>query len=536
MKPFRTNTIVTNPLAHLLAHLVVWVSACTLMAAPSIFAADAAPGGMPDSSAGAAPPSPAFPPSPAPTLAPTLAPPPPPAPPRAPAPPAQSPLPGTVTAPPPAAIPVPAAPPAVSAVPGPGLIQAEGNERYTLNFRNMPIEQVFELMSRTDKVNIIVSKGVTGTISVNLYKVTLKEAIQSVANAGGYWVEVRNGDYVILTRDATDLPGSSTVVKTLKVQYSDTNQVAALLTQYKSRYGKITPLIGRKLIVVEDLPATVERIEKLLEQLDAQPRQIMIEAKILEVTLDENERFGLDWKKLFGSSLPGTGGSFGTTGLATGNAAAPGQGFFFSFLNTRIELFFSALATAGRVRTLSTPKLLALENQESKVIIGDSTGYKVTTTINLVTTESVQFLESGVILRVIPSVDQRGRIMLKIQPEVSSASLLAGIPSKKSVQVTTELICDDGQSIFIGGLIKARGSNERDGLPILKDVPILGRLFSSTNDAVSTSETVVIITPYIVAQPSDIARESAERVKDTNDAAMRILEQQQRLERGRAIP
>ncbi len=493
--------------------------------------------------AGDAPPAPpqgsavgAFPPFPAPTPAPTLSPPPPPPPPRAPPPPAQAPLPGTAPAIVPGLLPAAGsipAPAAASALPGPVTIQAEGNERFTLNFRNMPIEQVFELLSRTDKVNIIVSKGVTGPVSVNLYKVTLKEAIHIVANAGGYWVEVRNGDYIILPRDATDLPGSSTVLKTLKVQYSDTTQIAALLTRYVSRYGKITPLTGRKLIVVEDLPANVERIEKLLEQLDSQPKQIMIEAKIFEVTLDESERFGLDWRRLFGS--PGNGGNLGTRGLTSGTAPAPGQGFFFSFLNTRLELFFDALATAGRVRTLSTPKLLALENQESKVIIGDSTGYKVTTTINLVTTESVQFLESGVILRVIPSVDQRGRIMLKIQPEVSSASLQGGIPSKKSIQVTTELICENGQSVFIGGLIRARGTTARDGVPVLKDVPFLGRLFASNNDAVSTAETVVIITPYIVSQPSDLARESDDRVRQADDAAARILEQQRRLERGRPI-
>jgi type II secretory pathway component GspD/PulD (secretin) len=512
-----------------LVRALICAPALFLAATPFAHAADAMPVAPPGSAVGA------FPPNPAPTPDPTLAPPPPPPPPRAPAPPAQAPLPGAAPAPAAAPIPVPAPAPAASAAPGPGTIQAEGNERFTLNFRNMPIEQVFELLSRNDKVNIILSKGVSGTVSVNLYNVTVKEAIQSVANAGGYWVEVRNGDYVILPKDTAELPESSTQVKTLKVQYSDTTQIAALLTQYKSRYGKITPLIGRKLIVVEDLPTNLERIEKLLEQIDSQPRQIMIEAKILEITLDESERFGVDWKRLFGSPLPGSGGSFGTSGLATGSASTPSQGFFFSFLNSRVELYFDALATAGRVRTLSTPKLLALENQESKVIIGDSTGYKVTTTINLVTTESVLFLESGVILRVIPSVDQRGRIMLKIQPEVSSASLLAGIPSKKSIQVTTELICDDGQSIFIGGLIKARGSTERDGVPILKDIPVLGRLFSSTNDAVSTSETVVIITPYIVAQPADIARESAAKARDADDAVMRIRELQQRLERGRPV-
>lgn len=499
------------------AILLVW--ACALMAAPVIFAAEAAPGATTDSSAGVASPQ-ASPPAPAPTAPQPFLP--------TPAPTAPQPF-------PPSPRPLPAQPAsAPAATPSPVLIQAESDDRFSLNFRNVPIEEVYELLSRKDKVNIIVSKGVSGPVSVNLYRVTLKEAIQSVASAAGYWVEMRNGDYVILTKDpGFELPESSLQIKMLKVQYSDTKQIADLLTKYVSRYGKITPLIGRKLVVVEDLPAFVERIERLLEQLDAQPKQIMIEAKILEITLDESERLGIDWNRIFGS--PSGSGSIGTSGLANGNPAAPGQGFFFSFLDSKLKFYFNALATAGRVRTLSTPKLLALENQESKVIIGDSTGYKVTTTINLVTTETIQFLESGVILKVIPSVDQRGRVLLKIQPEVSSASLLDGIPSKKSIQVTTELICDDGQSIFIGGLIKAKGSAERDGVPILKDLPGLGRLFSSTSDAVGMAETVVIITPYIVSQPSDLARETEEKVRQMEGADGKILEQRLRLEHGRPI-
>lgn len=463
------------------AILLLWT--CTPLTAPVIFAADAAAVATTDASAGVAPP--------------------------------QS-----------ASAPV--------ATPSPVLIQAEGDDRFSLNFRNVPIEEVFELLSHKDKVNIIVSKGVSGPVSVNLYRVTLNEAIQSVASAAGYWVEMRNGDYVILTKDPNfGLPESSLQIKTLKVQYSDTKQIADLLTKYLSRYGKITPLIGRKLIVVEDLPPFVERIERLLEHLDAQPKQILIEAKILEITLDENEEFGIDWNRIFGS--PSGSGSIGTSGLANGNAAAPGQGFFFSYLDNKLRAYFSALATAGRVRTLSTPKLLALENQEAKVIIGDSTGYKVTTTINMVTTETIQFLESGVILKVIPSVDERGRILLKIQPEVSSASLQDGIPSKKSIQVTTELICGNGQPIFIGGLIKAKSSAGNAGVPILKDLPVLGRLFSSTSDSVGMTETVVIITPYIVSQPSDLAGETEKKVRQMEGADREILEQQLRLEHGHPI-
>ena len=424
------------------------------------------------------------------------------------------------------------------APPPPAALQEAGNGRVTLDFRALPIEEVFDLLSRRDKVNIILAKGVTGPVSVKLYNVTVNQAIHAVASAAGYWVEMRNGDYIILGKETSlDITGAQTQVKTFTVQYSDVKQVADLLTRYASRYGKITPLIGRKLVVVEDLPGYVDRVEKLLEQLDIQPKQVMIEARILEVTLDESERFGIDWKKIFGS--PGnTSGTVGTSGLATGTLAAPSRGFFFSLLSGsgNLTAYLDALATAGRVRTLSTPKLLALENQESKVIIGDSTGYKVTTTINLVTTESIQFLESGVILRVVPSVDQRGRVQLKVQPEVSTASLAAGIPSKRSTQVTTELICEDGQSIFIGGLMRASSNTEKDGVPLLRDVPVIGNLFSHSSEITGTAETVVIITPYIIRQPLDAAKESDEKMRQIDNATGMIMDLELKLQRGRPQP
>ena len=313
-------------------------------------------------------------------------------------------------------------------------------------------------------------------------------------------------------------------MKTLKVQYSDTKQIADILTKYASRYGKITPLIGRRLIVVEDLPGYVERIEKLVEQLDVEPKQVMIEAKILEVTLDEGEQYGVDWKKIFGS------GTTGTNGLASGTVALPTQGFFFSLLSRKLELYLSALSSKGRVRTLATPKLLALENQEAKAVIGDSTGYKVTTTINLVTTESIQFLESGVILKVVPSVDQQGRVMLKVHPEVSSATLNLGIPSKKSTEVTTELICEDGESIFIGGLIKSGSNQQRTAVPVLGNVPGVGFLFSNTTQGVRSTETVVIITPHIIKEPKQAQRMSQDAVQRIDLSQGAILRQELELQ------
>ncbi len=456
------------------------------------------------------------------------------------------PVPAAVAVPVPAAVPAPIPAAAAAAVPtaatapvppaeaAPVPAAAPGEERINLNFRAAPIEEVFDMLSRKDQVNIVLSKGVSGTVTVNLYGVSVKEAIYGVARAAGYWVEARNGDYVILGKETSvDYPGANTQIRTFKVQYSDTKQVAEILVKYVSRYGKITPLIGRKLIVVEDLPGFVDRIGKLLEELDVQPKQVMIEAKILEVALDESENFGIDWKKIFGSAN-NTSGSFGTSGLASGSADKPSQGFFFSLLDRHLEAYLSALAAKGRVRTLSTPKLLALENQESKAVIGDSTGYKVTTTINLVTTETVQFLESGVILKVTPSVDQQGRVLLKVHPEVSSATLIEGIPSKKSTEVTTELICEDGQSIFIGGLIKGKTSLERQGVPVLGDLPVVGNLFSNRNESVSSSETVVIITPYVVREPKDANKLSEDKVRQAEIVSGAIRDDQAKLLRGRS--
>jgi type II secretory pathway component GspD/PulD (secretin) len=222
---------------------------------------------------------------------------------------------------------------------------------------------------------------------------------------------------------------------------------------------------------------------------------------------------------------------FGTTGLAQGNIEdGPARsGFFVGLVNSNVTLFLEAQATKSRVRTISSPRLLAIENQEAKAVIGNSTGYKVTTTINQVTTESVQFLESGVILRVTPSVDQQGRILLKVHPEVSSASIAAGVPSKKSTEVTTEFLCEDGQSVFIGGLIKRVSSLEETGVPGLNRVPVLGRLFSSTNDSVANSETVVIISPRIVRDMRELGAMSSPRLEQTERASQLILEQRLRL-------
>ena len=365
----------------------------------------------------------------------------------------------------------------------------------TLSFRDTPIEEVFEMLSRQARVNVLLGKGVEGSVSVNLYEVTVDEAIRAVAASSGYAVEHRGRTYMIVAREEVgqEVAGAHTQIRAFKAQYTDPEVVAELLEKHLSRFGQITTIPERNLLVAEDLPDFLDRLETMLAEIDVEPRQILIEAKILEITLDSDQIYGIDWSVPFRLS---TGlGSLGAQGLALPGLA----GFFAEVVTPDFEVFLNALSRKGRVRTLSTPKLLVLENQEAEVVIGDRTGFRVTTTINQVTTESVEFIESGVILKVRAAIDRSGRVLLGIHPEVSNATVTDGIPSLTTTEVTTQMLAEDGEKIFIGGLIRNTASEIRTGVPVLSDLPLIGGLFSRSEEISVNTETIVLITPHIVS-------------------------------------
>jgi len=362
----------------------------------------------------------------------------------------------------------------------------------TISLKDVDIAEVMAMLARKERINILLAKDVQGDVSLNLYGVSVDQAVRSIASAAGYAVEWRQGIYYVVNRSEAGkyAEGGISEVRAFKIQYSDPKTLAALVKNHLSNYGKVTALEARSLLVVEDIPAFIRRVELLLRDVDRKPKQILIEAKILEVNLSDGDAFGVDWKRIFSNGD----GSFGATGLTSPSS----PGFFLDFLTPKMELALNMLHNDGRVRTLSTPKLMALENQQASVVIGDRIGYRVTTTVNQVTTESIEFLESGVILKVKPIVDAEGRILLDIHPEVSTGTVQEGIPAQSTTEVTTQLLVGNGQTVFIGGLLKRNVTESREGVPLLGDLPLLGRLFSSNKIKSVNTETVVMITPHIV--------------------------------------
>ena len=396
----------------------------------------------------------------------------------------------------------------------------------SLTIRDAPIAEVYEMLSRKERVNVLIGRDVEGSVSVNLFEVTVDEAIRSIADAAGYVAERRPGGYVIIDRDEAgqDVANANTIIRTFKIEYSDVSVVASVIREKLSRYGEITELPDRRLLIVEDLPDFVARIARLLSELDQDPRQILIEAKVLEISLDDDQTWGVDWTGIF--NVDDGFARVGVKDLAFKNA----PGFFFDLMTSDIEVAINALADKGRVRTLATPTLLALEYQEAEVVVGDRLGFRVTTTINEVTTESVEFLESGVILRFIASVDQRGHIVLSVHPEVSNGVISdEGLPNQTTTEVTTRLVAEDGQRIFIGGLIKNKEQRNRTGVPYLMDVPILGWAFRRQTTTHQNTETIVILTAHLADEETPIV--AAGKAKITEQAEQYLEKHRRRMYR-----
>jgi len=387
--------------------------------------------------------------------------------------------------------------------------------KISLSIQELDILEVMQMLSREQRMNIFVADGVSGKVSVNLYDMETAEAVNLIAESAGFVVEQRNNSFFVLEReDAGKLRQSDRMeVRSFKVQYAAISDIETILQDYISNYGSIKSLQENDLLIIEDLPTFLDRIEIILAEIDQEPKQFLIEAKILEISLTDSQSYGLDWAVLFDNASEI--GSFGTRGLASRATA----GLFGQYTNGDVDLVLSALKERGRLRTISTPKLLAMEGQEASSVVGTEIGYRVTTTINQVTTESIEFLEAGIILKVIPTVDRNGRITLDIFPEVSTAVVSDdGIPSKATTQISTRIMVPDGKTVFLSGLIQHQDNNTREGVPGLGDVPLVGGLFSNRAKSITSTEIVVLITPSIVDYKiEEIEINQVDRVRYINE-------------------
>jgi type II secretory pathway component GspD/PulD (secretin) len=292
------------------------------------------------------------------------------------------------------------------------------------------------------------------------------------------------------------------------------------------------------MIVVYDYPENLEKVAEVLKSIDIRPKQVLVEATILSATLNEETRFGINWNLFNGTfvtdypaNLNGDGTPIETFGFADNPVSA--TGLIAGFSADNVQAIITALETSTDITILANPKILAVNKQEGFVQIGQKLGYVNQTTQNQSgsTTQAVDFLDTGTLLTFRPYIGNDGYIRMDIFPKDSSGDVVDDLPQENLTTVKTNVMVKDGETIVIGGLFRDVVNTSRSQVPILGDIPLIGALFRGTIDKTERQEVIVLLTPHIITEPSQV--EGKERAEDISRKRFGAMEELQWIDRSR---
>ncbi|MDD5465545.1 MAG: tetratricopeptide repeat protein [Candidatus Omnitrophica bacterium] len=274
----------------------------------------------------------------------------------------------------------------------------------------------------------------------------------------------------------------------------------------------ITPGTGEVIIderngkaILSDLPRKIDKLGMLVREIDEESRQVYIEADIVELTLDDKFQRGIDWQKLY-SSAAMDGLAFAGYFPATLTAAY--QKISVGTLATdHYQAILNFLNTYGTTNIVSQPRIAVVNNEEANIMVGTREAYITQTqsqaTSTTVTSETVEFIDVGVKLKVAPKISADGFITMKLKPEVSSVqqtittNLGSRIPIVQTSQSETVVKIKDGMMIMIAGMTKLENTDSINGWPGLSKIPLLGILFSSRVKEAKRTEVIIFLTPRL---------------------------------------
>ncbi len=265
---------------------------------------------------------------------------------------------------------------------------------------------------------------------------------------------------------------------------------------------RIVPNIEDNSLLILATPEEYSVIAAALEQMDTLPRQIMIEATLAEVTLNDDLKYGVNWFFESGSNSV----TFSSSASGSASPVFPGFSYVYSDSNEKGAVL-NTLSSLTDVNVISSPKLMVLNNYTGELQVGDQVPVVVRSAQgvgaeNAPVINSVEFRDTGVILSITPHISKGGTIILEIEQEVSEVAETSssGIdsPTIQQRKIKSTVSVRDGETIALGGLIRENQSYSNAGLPLLKDIPVLGAAFSTTSNVTRRTELIILLTPRVI--------------------------------------
>lgn len=412
-------------------------------------------------------------------------------------------------------------------------------KKISVDFRETPIDDVIMTIGKQVDLDIVKGPDVTGNVTATLTDVPLKEALDHILSAyGAGFVASENMIRIVPASQLTE-ETEKIVSKVYRIVYADVKEVEKVLTKVISKRGTISANPGTSNIMITDVESKIAAIDTFVEEMDRQTAQIMVEARIYDISNTDSLDLGVEWNAGrntgYGTGYPTLDSSSGRIigGPASGfNSADPFiNGSFsspiekasatsvlsFGLLNDHIDIdtLITAAQDKGAAKLLANPRILVLDNETASFKAIREIPYQRLQQGGYQSFGTTEFKEVGVELQVTPHLAKDSKIRLHIMPVFSVQSGNIPIPLEVSAGVGQEIrtspqpivdrreadtitLVKDGETVVIGGLRKEEVTTEQSKVPILGDIPILGMLFRFEGEERISSELVVFITPRLV--------------------------------------
>jgi type IV pilus assembly protein PilQ len=416
-----------------------------------------------------------------------------------------------------------------------GLVRT-GSGTFSIDVEGADIRTVLRAISEFSGRNIVISGEISGKVRVALKNVGWQDALRTVLRSNGLDYVEENGILRVdliqkLQTEAVERETSKAKQQELmaletrivKLNYANAGELTTALVGSLTRRGSILVEKRTNSLIISDLPERLGAVEKMAQDLDTATPQIEITAKLVDVDVEALRGLGVEWNissspPEFWSGvenpldpalprvLPGGGpfhskdGSLAAAGEHNTGISDPANRMTFGLFKSwaSIEAQLQTLEQTRKARIISNPRITTVDNREARILVGQ----KIPLIVQDVAGNPVSQLQTiGVLLRVTPHLTADKKIVMDLHPEVSDLSTQSTVQGGVIINTSeadTRVMVDDGQTAVIGGLIRSNDGSIRRGVPYLKDIPLLGLLFSSTTSVNSSRELLIFVTPRII--------------------------------------
>ena len=392
----------------------------------------------------------------------------------------------------------------------------------SLSLSNADIQAVLTYLGEFGGVNIVASPTVEGNISMKLRNVTWRKALDIIMETYGF-TAIEGIDHITVM-PTKEYQGKLAAedqflydrrlrkdvdTKVIKIMYASAEDLENPLKTMLSDRGNIDTDKRTNSLIIRDIPEYIARAESLIARLDTETRQIKISTQLLEVESRYFREFGFDWSILSRTSIDKPDYSTGEDGVTTygpeselsqtttDNIIHRTAHFSFSKIldNYNVDAVVDAIVSSNKGRILGHPEIITVDNLEAKIQMGQKIPIKQFDESGNVVTK---FYDVGVQLTVTPHITSENRILMKLEPERSDYTFDANGIIINTQNATTNVVVNNGQTVVIGGLTSQEDRDIETGIPLLKDIPLIGIIFRYTKKEVKSRDLVIFVTPTII--------------------------------------